>query len=267
MFHRRLLGASPAVFAFLAVAIAPAGADLSINATYVDGAGETWDPTRRGVVEQAITEWLEVLDSVNPADDDQINITFDFTNAGTGSYLGQWQGSSPELVAGDNRLPWENTTHIIHFNADQMDAGLTNYSWWDASPLDGSDQLFEQWDMLSVARHELGHALGFTTFYAYDLGNPGELYPWEDLVTGTTFDPGGINVELASSTNFGHVANSGISLDDLMTTGLPNGTRRGISQLDVDMLRLAYGYSQTVPEPSALLLSGLASLALLRRRR
>ena len=259
-------------FASLPVLLSlPGQATLSINPTYLDSAGETWDPTSRGVVEQAISEWLAVLDSINPSDDHQIDITFDFTNAGATGYLGQWQGSSSGLFAGDNRLPWENTTHIIHFNADRFDDSQPNYSWWDPTPADdGSDQPFEAWDLLSVARHEIGHALGFTSFYAYDLATASEFYPWESLITNVgpdaIFDLGGLNVTLASPTDVAHVANSGSSLDDLMTPALPNGTRHYISDLNLQMLSLAYGY-RIIPEPSVFSLLALGALTTLRRRR
>ena len=63
---------------------------------------------------------------------------------------------------------------------------------------------------------------------------------WGDQINGSnTFDPGGLNVSMVPG-DYGHVADSGITANDLMVVALANGVRRDISSVDTDMLRIAY---------------------------
>jgi hypothetical protein len=127
------------------------------------------------------------------------------------------------------------------------------------------------WDALTVTRHELAHMMGFIGgFYRANASDPGSD-KWAARVRVTppdaTFDPGGLNVPLESSSDIGHVKESGIYSRDLMTVLLPSGERRDITPLHVDMLQRAYGY-QVVPEPAGLAAAvGLGAGLLLRRRR
>jgi len=234
---------------------------LSINPTFVDGGGETWDATRMGVVNQAITDWELVI-----GDSQTVNVTFDFTNAGGSGYLGQWQASYSGIPAGTDLYAWTTgMDHAIHFNADRFGGG--NPLWWDPTPLDGSDQLFDDFDALSVARHEIGHLMGFTDgFYERMAGTAGsDKWTDENIIAGV-FDSLGLNVTMAGSGN-GHVADAGSSAGDLMVPTVTNSIRRDISTLDLDMLELAYGYT-IIPESStAFLLScGLVGLGFCGRK-
>jgi hypothetical protein len=248
-------------FAVLAVAVTAKA--ISIIPTYVDGAGYTWDSIKKGVIGEAISEWQALLpDSRQP-----INVTLDFTHAGTANYLGQWEGGWT-LPVGTNIYPWTSgVTHTIHYNADLFSG--TNYTWWDPTPTTSADQPFQAWDALSVARHEIGHMLGFTdSFYFDELGQPQQIDKWDSHISGTTFDPGGLNVSMASTYDLGHLRDSGSTAGDLMVSSLANGHRREISGTDLRMLHLAYGYT-IVPEPStiALLLTATLGGLLWWRRR
>ncbi len=170
---------------------------LTLVPTFTDGGGgQTWSAARKGVINQAISDWEAVI-----TDSQTVNVNFDFTNAGTSGYLGQWSGS---ILAsgGTNLYPWTSgVTQTVHFNADLFTG--TNYTWWDPTPTTSGDQPFAAWDALTVARHELGHMLGFTAgFYVDDFGGS-NIDKWSSHITGSTFDPGGLNVAMASSSNLG----------------------------------------------------------------
>jgi hypothetical protein len=211
---------------------------ITITPIYVDGGGFTWDATRRGVIQQAINDWQAVL-----PDNRAITVTFDFTNTSTND-LGKWQGSYA-LTSGTDVYPWTTgVTHTIHFNVYHFTGD--NYTWWDPTPAADGDLPFAGWDALSVARHEIGHMLGFVNAFYYDNYNsPTAFDKWGTHISGTTFDPGGLNVSLASSSDLSHVNDGGATAGDLMVPILPNSIRRPISATDLNVMHLAYGY--TVP--------------------
>jgi hypothetical protein len=215
-------------------------AAIVINPTFNNTAGQTWTTDEMGVVNQAIADWSSRI--VNPY---TLAITFDFTTV-TGSYLAQ-ASTGVSYSPGDNVTPWYSGTSLtIHFNTYYFSGA--NYLWWDSTPATSGDQPLASWDALSVTRHELGHALGFNTLYAAKKGSEGEVNYWTSHITGTTFDPGGLNVALAASDNLAHLADSGTTIDYLMTPALTNGERRDISPLELNMLSTALGYT-VVPEP------------------
>jgi hypothetical protein len=237
----------------LVVVLAFAGLTTAVQAitivpTYVDGAGYTWDSVRRGVIQQAINDWQTALPDSQP----QINVTLDFTNAGY-TYLGEWYVVPQPAPVGTNFYPWSpQLVQNIHFNADLFSGD--NYTWWDPTPTTSADQPFAAWDALSVARHEIGHMMGFTDqVYVDHFYTPQEVDKWASHISGTTFDPGGtghLNVVMEATYDLGHVSDSGSTTGDLMVTAIPNSIRRGISATDLNMLHLAYGYNIVIPATS-----------------
>lgn len=205
---------------------------VTIVPTYIDGAGQTWTAERKDVIQQAINDWQTAV-----RDSQTVNVTFDLTHAGSGSYLGQWDGNY-SVYPGTDINPWTSgVTHTIHFNVDYFSG--TNYLWWDPTPTTSSDQPFAAWDALSVARHEIGHMMGFTDqFYSNAQG----IDKWGIHISGSTFDPGGLNVSMESTSDWGHVLDGGSTANDLMVAALYNGQRHGISATDLNMLHLAYNY-------------------------
>jgi hypothetical protein len=241
---------------------------LDVVPTFVDEPAGTsnrqvWDATRQAVIQSAITDWeARVLNSQT------VNVTFDFTRVGTANYLAQWDGTF-SVSGSTNLFPWTSgVTHFVHFNSDQILRSGTSLVFVPASQSPTSNQ----WDALTVARHEVGHMLGFVDdFYRQTASNPSSD-KWAAQITingaNATFDAPGLNVPLASSSDLSHILDSGAFANDLMTAALPNGERRGITQLHLDMLKKAYGYD-VVPEPAGLvvLAPALGALALLRLRR
>ena len=260
--HRSFRMKTLLLTSFALVPLAPGAITFTLD--FVDAAGQAWDAVSEAVVTTAANEWGALF-----VGDHAITVTVTFANAGTGGYLGQWEGGKSYFV-GDNVTPWQNTTHTLRFNADLLNNPGGPDLWFDPTPATADDLVGSYWDALSVARHEFGHLLGFTGrgFYVDNAGTPFEVDHWGDLLTDSpslTFDAGGLAVPMYSD---GHTANSGIAAADLMNPSLLNGVRREISTLDLQMLSLAYGYA-LIPEPSAgaALVGGFFLFAGIRRRR
>lgn len=233
-------------------------ADLILNPTFVNAQGQVWDPVKTGVVNQAISDWQQVISGVNGGSQ-TIDFEVTFTQEGN-TYLGQM---ALGFAGGGDILPWSaGTTAVLNFNADYFDGtnGVVNQLWFDPTPTTAGDQPFNDWDALSVARHEIGHMLGFTSFYKV-----GGASPWGDLIAADQFDAAGLNIAMTPG-DTAHVAQS---LDLLMSPALMNSLRQNISSTEAQMLSRAYGYDLvTVPEPGSLIyFGGLLPLALLKRRR
>lgn len=248
------------LFLLIASTAAPA---LTIDAAFTNTAGQTWTADRQSIVYQAISEWENII-----LDDQLVSIEFDFTNAGTeDTYLGQWS-LSYSYYNGDDLRPWSTgMDHTIHLNADLMDETAGNYLWFDPTPASDDDQPFEAWDALTVLRHELAHALGFTAgTYVDNKGTTEEVTLWDRHIDASNiFDPDGLGVSMYG-TDWGHVADSGATTDDLMTPSLTNGERRPISATNVAMMATAYNYD-VVPEPATLGVLAVGGVALIARRR
>jgi hypothetical protein len=231
---------------------------LTINATFVDNGSDTWTAERRGVVNQAISEWSSTF-----TNNQTIAVTFDFTHAGNSAYLAQWNGSFSAFPGADLYAWSPEVTHTVHFNADYFTG--TNQTWFDPTPADGNaGQPFNYYDALSITRHELGHMLGFTKGFYWDNYNMGQTDKWSSLISSHVFNPGGLNVSMADDDS--HINQS---LAMLMSPALSNSIRRGISATEISMLAMAYGYT-VVPEPaewSAGIAAGILGVAVFRRKR
>jgi hypothetical protein len=221
---------------------------VTITPNFVNSAGQTWTADRVAVVNQAISDWQTVI-----GNSETVNVTFDFTNAGTGGYLGQWSVSGSGIPWDTDLYPWTpQVTQTIHINADRFSG--THYTWWDPTPVTGNDLDQNGWDALSVVRHEIGHMMGIVNgFYQDNVGTGNVFDKWGTHITGSTFDSGGLNVALASTSNLSHLLDSGATAGDLMVPALINNQRRGISKTDLNMLYVAYNYDITLPTTYSLI--------------
>ncbi len=246
---------------------------LDIVPIFQNSAGETWDATRQGVIQQAIGDW-----EARVGGSEVVTVTFDFANAGA-SYVAQWEGDYV-LALGTDVRPWTSgVDHEVHFNADLFDpAGPSNpypgYSiWWDDTP-GGPDETvpFMGFDALTYTRHEIGHMLGFVGgFYVDDFATGSQVDLWSSHITieGSlaVFDSGGLDVVMNSPADYAHLANAGGTAGDLMNYAFTNGSRHDITDTDLGMLAMAYGMA-LIPEPSSLacVVLGLAGIFGRRRR-
>ena len=259
---RALLPTLVCLLALLPTARAQA---LNIVPTYLDGPGQ-WDltgtggPDRRIPVDAAIDAWESIItDPVTV----NVDISFD-DDVALGGALGIWSGAI-SAPAGTNLFPnTSGVTHDIFFNVDFIDE-----LFFDQTPLDDSDLVFDDTDVFSLAAHELGHMLGFTSFFYFaDFGDFGSD-KWDaqiDLGTGIFHLDDGLGMQDIQMSGLGdlpHLADSGSPGGLLMEPFLFNGERRLISGQEARMLGQAYGYSLELSEPGTLLLAAASILLLL----
>ena len=218
-------------------------AELIFNPNF-DGA---MTQIQKDVVNQAINDWRSVFSGVSGTSQ-TINFAVSLSSLGTNT-LGQWSGGYSGVPFGTNVRPWTpQVTHTIEFNADRINDNTLRFDL--ANPI--SSPTF--WDALSVARHEIGHMLGFTSLYDNIALNGTVTNPWTSRIVNDSFDSGNLNVAM----NPGDSAHLAQGLGLLMSPGLVNNTRLPISGTEAQMLSLAYGYNiVAVPEPASLLLVGM----------
>ena len=248
-----------AVFTAICGTMAGPARAVNIVPNFVSDANGSWNATQMTVVQDAINDW-----NAHVTTSQTFNITFDFVHAGIGTYLAQWHASYTNIPNGTNIYPWTpGVNHTVDINADYMSGIMTNQLVFTTGQVQQ-----DNWDGYTAVLHEMGHAMGFSKFFYDDhvgLGN--QTDKWTSHISGTMFDPGGLNV--AMNNDLQHVADD----NDLMGSSLLNGTRKFIGGSDLAMLQLAYGYTvnssapSSLPEPGVLGVVAVSGLALLRRRR
>ena len=219
---------------------------LTIVPDFIDGNGYSWNvpdplypngPTRAQVVQLAINQ----LDSIIQ-DNQTIDMTFDFVHGGS-TFLAQWNGNYT-VTTGTSIYPWTSgVIHRVDYNVDYMSPSLPNHTVF-ITPSEALPKA--DFDALTATVHELTHALGFIQNFYYDnYAAANQVDKWTSHITGTTFDPGGLNVAMSGETlsngqtDLSHVANTA----DLMSTVLSNNMRKDIGTTDLQMLEEAYHYA------------------------
>jgi hypothetical protein len=173
---------------------------------------------------------------------------------------GEWLPTPPGGGGGGGGgsavTPWDISTFVtIDLNSERVDAG-------DFSFVGPSDPVVGgKYDALTIFRHELCHAVGFSATYT-DFA--AKVTPVPDPYRTYTGTGNSFTVELTGAANGTHVLGN----TDLMSAALGTGVRRDISSdPDLEVLMDAYGYTTPEPATLAFVAIGLASVVAARRRR
>jgi hypothetical protein len=173
----------------------------------------TWDPSvapaQQAVIQFALDEWRNiVLDSTDgiPA---PYPITIQFTDF----------GPSSTLLALTNVTYYASTGNLV---GATMSFNTRSTFYADPTPGDNSEFAATtppaNFDLLTVARHELGHAVGFT--------QTSRINAW---LVGAVFDPPRLNIGIDTTTGVGFHTSSSIHPNDLMNSSIGPSVRRPIS--------------------------------------
>jgi len=202
-------------------------APIAINVTYSNGTA-----TEKQIFGQAVSDWTGTL--ANPTGKTvALALAVDFQALAIGN-----GGSTTGFNVDADKLPTSSSITMSN-NTDMY------YSLDPAVPATKKDAL-------TVARHEICHALGF--------GMPFDLYSAQadTAAVPPTWTKGTVTATLAgTSLNDASHLDATAHPNDIVNLTVGLGNRRSISNIDVKILTAAFGYN-LVPEPASLSLLAAA---------
>lgn len=131
------------------------------NYHFVD-AGWTWTATEKAVIKEALREWdVRICDVTTFVEDPAAGFSFDWAGDAVFNNNSKWGQDFSNVLAltvpAGATAPDGVAKNEIYFNV--------KYSWY-VDPTPGTDEKnFLGYDLLSVAKHEIGHILGITGDY------------------------------------------------------------------------------------------------------
>ena len=243
-----------------------------INFKFVDS--RIWTEKEKNIIREAIREWdvwicYDISFIETTGDDWDLSLRWAgadlFKNYGAkGDYtraLGVWSGKPGEFS-----VPWDTKDFPlkeIYFNSQYFDAGFDtiNNATWYIDNDSTTDEKFDGYDLLSVAKHEFGHFLGIR-------GDWGQDEPFTDKNGNGKYDVGEPFTDVNGDGKWGTRALPWTRSDEVMWGRESPGVRKHLKESDLRALR-ELGTYHVVPEPSTLLLfgTGLAGIIGLGRNR
>ncbi len=200
------------------------GGAFSINAFF----NVNITPAQQAVIQQAINEWQGIIRTagINPN-----NLPVVFQNSALNGNL-----------LGLTTTTYNNATGAVISALVRFDNRAATTWFIDPTPNDDSE--FDEtppagWDYLSVARHEIGHAVGFII----PTGAPNPAV--NAFISGNTFDANRLNIGITTAGG-GHI-DPAVHADDLMVPGIAASTRVPISLYpSASFLARAFQYNITM---------------------
>lgn len=242
-----------------------------------------FNAAQKSVLKQAISQWERIIHDLNGLPGlDAFNLTLTLSNNDPDIFI----AGADMFMEDANQLP--TSARILIDPRDQMlfvdptpkshtEFLNTEHDWYGGpkkgSPAEGKI------DLLTVIKHELGHALGFAEPYRlWDMATndaTGRI-TYGDMMNAQAPDLNGDGIydlnELSHLDHPTHPFNLMASADQLPTGG--KGDRRAANRLDLDILVGIYGYEvhqdnlkRKIPAPGTISILALAGLTTRKRRR